>query len=807
MGVRNIASTLGELNAVASANNIIEFESIAYAIDGNNVMPINATEFGVSSTATNAPMLKIIDGGAGVTGGEIASVSNIQFTKEAGATAIEGASEGAVVSVPWMQVLGGMLAGIGVGIESYEANPDMWIAISNGIFTRLGAEPVSPTDIANRHIKGVFLNNKTYFSQELLQSAINTMLALNLIPHNAGYPTWLSVQQPVLVYETPNIASMFGMCVTTAKMSANGIGWVNAGREILLENVLNLINTSLANHGISLNGKLVRVYVAFGSYISFQLNVFNPATTADILELNDPLSTPDLIGRLTQKVKLWVTQIAQIQITHSIGTVSIRSENYSVTNRIPIDFYIGQLWNNSYNGASYANNLNTEYEWVDGDPDVTLYPNGVYPELPDSFPREYPDWYSRRYDMPWLPKRYIPTPTTPAVPFPIGDPNVMYPFIPITIPIADPRVTPIEVPQPDAQTGTPQVPSDTPNPNDYPVDWGNEAVNPSDGVGTVINPPPQPQPPIGNLPPVTLPTIGGMCNALFTVYNPSQQNIDSLGGVLWSQSIVQQIVQMFQNNPMDAIISLQSLYATPTQSANKNIKLGYIDSGVSSPTVDERYITINCGSVTVKEYFGDARDYSPYTEVHVYLPFIGIRQLKTEDIVGSVVGITYYVDVYTGVCLATINVTKDDIDQVLYTFEGNCAVDIPLTGADKTRRLGTLGSILIGGATGGLAGAGLAAAHGLASGGMKATISRSGNFSGSAGAMGFKKPYIILNRSIAYDANFYNTQYGYPANRTVLLGDLTGFNKIRSVHVDNVYRATDEEKKEILTLLEQGVIV
>ena len=88
------------------------------------------------------------------------------------------------------------------------------------------------------------------------------------------------------------------------------------------------------------------------------------------------------------------------------------------------------------------------------------------------------------------------------------------------------------------------------------------------------------------------------------------------------------------------------IYCTPTTGDRKNIVLGYLDSGVSALTVSEQFVNINCGSVDVKEYFNDARDYSPYTTVEAYLPFIGMVKLKTEDIIGSKVTINYYYNYY-----------------------------------------------------------------------------------------------------------------------------------------------------------------
>ena len=320
-----------------------------------------------------------------------------------------------------------------------------------------------------------------------------------------------------------------------------------------------------------------------------------------------------------------------------------------------------------------------------------------------------------------------------------------------------------------------------------------DTINPTPTIPTEPTPPDNPL------------IVGGTGTDLFAVYNPTKSEITSLGKYLWSSNIVD-ILQKFLNNPMEAIISLHMIYCTPTNGARKNIVLGYLDSGVSALTVAEQFVDINCGSVDVKEYFNDARDYSPYTSVEAYLPFIGMVKLKTEDIIGSKVTIKYTADVLTGAILCKIFVTKSGTEQQLYAYSGNCSVQIPLTGADRTRLIsGAVTGALAGGVVGGVAGA---VVGGLAKGYMSgSSIERSGSFTSNSGAMGIKTPYIIVSRKYGYDALDYNKFYGFPSNKTITLGSCKGFTKVKETHVENVARATDKEKTEIENLLKNGVIV
>ena len=306
--------------------------------------------------------------------------------------------------------------------------------------------------------------------------------------------------------------------------------------------------------------------------------------------------------------------------------------------------------------------------------------------------------------------------------------------------------------------------------------------------------------PIGSSPTIATPSSGVSSGSkLYSVYNPSQANIDSLGAYLWTQRIIDMIEKFFSNNPLDAIISLHMVYCTPTVGSNKNIYLGYLDSGVSAPVVTSQYETIACGDVNVPELYGNALDYDGVS-IQAFLPFIGWRPLRVKEVMGKRVRITYKIDVYTGTCLALISVISANTDQLLYSFEGNCSVQIPLTASDRTRLISGLITAGVSAFTGNPAGA----VAGIAS--IKQDVDRSGSFSGNAGAMGVKKPYLVITRALSAQANGYNTIYGYPLNKSGVLKNFRGYTRVQAVHVD-IPRATDYEKELIAQKLKEGIVI
>lgn len=310
----------------------------------------------------------------------------------------------------------------------------------------------------------------------------------------------------------------------------------------------------------------------------------------------------------------------------------------------------------------------------------------------------------------------------------------------------------------------------------------------------------------GTSPTVIAPTGGA--SALWSVYNPSQASVNTLGAWLWSSNFIDQLLKLF-SDPMQAIIGLHKIFATPAISGTGNIVVGYLDSGVSANLVSNQYTTVDCGSVNCFEYFGNVFDYSPHTRIHLYLPFIGIVELNCADVMRGVVSVRYTVDVITGACLAEVSISRDAAGGVIYTYSGDCAVRYPVSSGSYMSIVGGIlsiaGGIAATVASGGAAApAVLGAAAGL--GKMHTDVKHSGNLSGNAGAMGIKKPYLIISRPQSATAVDFNKYQGIGANAKKSVADMTGYFKMDDCRLTGVTGATKEELEEIRVLLKTGVI-
>lgn len=310
----------------------------------------------------------------------------------------------------------------------------------------------------------------------------------------------------------------------------------------------------------------------------------------------------------------------------------------------------------------------------------------------------------------------------------------------------------------------------------------------------------------GTTPGIVVPV--GSASALYSIYNPTQAELNSFGGWLWSSNFVDQLLKLF-NDPMEAIIGLHKVFAAPEISGTGTIKVGYLDSGVSSKLVGSQYVTVDCGEVSLYEFFGNVFDYAPFTKVYIYLPFIGIQQIDTGEVMRSTLKVVYHVDVLTGACLAEVKVTRDNAGGTLYTYTGNCACQYPISSGSYMGIVASLASV-VGGIIGTVASGGALApvAMGAVSGVLNAhtDVSHSGGFSGNAGAMGIKKPYLIIRRPQTALAENFQKFSGKPSNHYTLLSSCTGYVKCLDCHLEGI-PATGEELAELDNLLKSGIII
>lgn len=348
----------------------------------------------------------------------------------------------------------------------------------------------------------------------------------------------------------------------------------------------------------------------------------------------------------------------------------------------------------------------------------------------------------------------------------------------------------------------------------------------------------------------SLPTIGGNTSGFCTAYVPTLQQINDVADRLidpaWYQVLGNTVLDLSQ-----IIIGLSIFpFAVPKVTSSRQVRVNVVGAhlplGVYIDKADGQYHEINCGSLDVKEFWGNCLDYNPYTKVSIYLPFCGFYELDTDDVMNKTIQVKYRIDIMTGTCLASIIVGGS----VMYQYAGQCSSQIPISSVSFDSFMQSVISVGVATATGGagLAAAGASAALGDARANMagmahadvsqyqhesvranfhktvvdtqssiqsatasaimsaKGQYKHAGAMTGIAGYMGAKKPYLIIkrpNQAIPSDYGFF---HGYPSNTKAVLGDLEGYTVVDDIRL-NIPEATVEEIIECEKLLKGGIII
>lgn len=302
------------------------------------------------------------------------------------------------------------------------------------------------------------------------------------------------------------------------------------------------------------------------------------------------------------------------------------------------------------------------------------------------------------------------------------------------------------------------------------------------------------------------PTLSSVDTGFITLYNPSKSQLKSLANYMWSTGFDLETFKKLFANPMDAILGMSIVPVAVPNGGNKEVKVGNISTGIQMNEAASQFVTVDCGSLNVQEYWGAYLDYSPYTKAEIYLPYIGIHSISVDDIMGKTVHVKYKVDILSGACCAYVKCGGS----ILYSFVGQCSCSIPITGNDWTNVVNgalsiaaSIGSMV---ATGGAsAPMSTAAIASTAVNAMKPNVEKSGSMGGMGGMMGVQKPYLILTRPRQALPKEQNSYMGYPSFVTVSLDELEGYTEIESIHLENI-TATQQELDEIESLLKNGVI-
>lgn len=249
----------------------------------------------------------------------------------------------------------------------------------------------------------------------------------------------------------------------------------------------------------------------------------------------------------------------------------------------------------------------------------------------------------------------------------------------------------------------------------------------------------------------------------FTIYEPTNANMKKINDAIFINAADGTTI-----NVQQYFSSYKKFYCKIPVAGYKQLKGGRYDFGEQAPYVKEHTIVVDCGSVEIPEQNQSLLDYSPFSRLTIYLPFIGFQELDDKLVVGHTLKVQYTVDVLSGRCLAQLYVDRTDLQSCFAEYGGTIAAD-EIFGTDN--------------------GYNYYGAYELM------TTMQLGELS----------CYVLIHTKMPLEGDIVNYK-GLPTNEIVKVGDVTGFVKYSSIHVDGM-TATDSEKSEIESLLMSGIFV
>lgn len=293
--------------------------------------------------------------------------------------------------------------------------------------------------------------------------------------------------------------------------------------------------------------------------------------------------------------------------------------------------------------------------------------------------------------------------------------------------------------------------------------------------------------------------------SLYTLFKMKFSQIEDLITYLCSNTWQSAVTNLGLGNVFGAIAKCITVPFDVRSSIDKwsTMKILGIDTGLTIDGVANHLQRINCGTITIDRYFGDFKDYAPYSRCYIYLPYIGVNEISINQVQGKELSLVYGVDLLDGSCVARLSAD----DKQLYSFSGNMATEYPIVGktpssplAAATNLLGDISgnSTLV--ATVGLIGSVLTGQN------SSSAFQTVGGVAGNWGNVGVLTPFVYLERPVQSIPNAYDSSFGWTCNKYLPLNVLRGYTEVDgSIHLSTT--ATDEEKEMLKEILTSGFYI
>ena len=221
---------------------------------------------------------------------------------------------------------------------------------------------------------------------------------------------------------------------------------------------------------------------------------------------------------------------------------------------------------------------------------------------------------------------------------------------------------------------------------------------------------------------------------------------------------------------------------------------------------------VNIGSYQFKREFNSFADYAPYTDIRLYLPFVGVVPLDTNLFMGAggdtppKLNVKAQYDLQSGLITYFIMRNKTMISSV----SGRMAVEVPISLQSGMDTFTTISSNFIGKATSfagnAMAGNPIGMVADIAQGSATAPPQTVFSSVGGDGAFYAHPKCMIMIRHPQYNRpKNYSHVVGFPAYVTKKVSDLNGFNTIKNPVIPLAEGMTSVERDMIVADMQKGL--
>lgn len=230
---------------------------------------------------------------------------------------------------------------------------------------------------------------------------------------------------------------------------------------------------------------------------------------------------------------------------------------------------------------------------------------------------------------------------------------------------------------------------------------------------------------------------------------------------------------------------------------------------------------VTIGTINIKKAYKSYADYSPYTDIALYLPFVGVVPLDTNLFMNTAEhnGSTLTVKASYDMLGGTITYFIEYEHATVYQFTGNMAVDVPVSlqsGVDIGTSLAQNASSAIATATNALTSVAEPKPIGKAVNTAVQNVSSFGGASASAQSLysstggdgafyAFPKCVLMIRRPEYNRPKTYDSTIGYPAFFTKKVADIKGFATVTNPKIPLVDGMTKEEHGMIVSAMQNGL--